>query len=377
MEIGTSIWRSGDGWSASKGSLRDDGAAQLVLAFGAPATFVDGAVIAGLHARHPNAAVLACSTAGEIDGAHVYDDSMVATAVRFEHTKVRAAEATIDGPADSFAVGERLGAALPPEGLTHVFVLSDGLSVNGSELAAGLARALPPNVNVTGGLAGDADRFGATYVHAGGVSSPRRVGVVGLYGDRLHVSYGSMGGWDTFGPERRVTRSKGNVLYELDGRSALDLYKEYLGPHAERLPASALLFPLAVRRESSTESLVRTILSVDEVARSMTFAGDVPEGWVARLMRTNFDRLVEGASAAATACADGAGAELAIFISCVGRKLVLKQRTEEELEAAVEVLGPGATATGFYSYGELAPFGRGQRCALHNQTMTITTLAER
>jgi hypothetical protein len=378
MESGTRVWKPGSGWTAPVGNLTDEGGAHLVLAFGSPACFRDPEVLASVHARHPGASVLGCSTVGEIQGARVLDDSLVATAVRFERARVRTAESDIAGPADSFAVGARLAAALPGEGLAHVFVLSDGLHVNGSELAAGLASALPPGVNVTGGLAGDADRFAETLVHAGGISAPHRVGVVGFYGEGLRVGYGSMGGWEAFGPERRVTRAQGNVLYELDGRSALDLYKQYLGPHAERLPASALLFPLSVRRGPGHESLVRTVLAVDEAEHSMTFAGDVPEGWTVRLMRTNFDNLVDGASTAATACVEGGGpaAQLAVFISCVGRKLVLKQRIEEELDAAIHVLGPAATTTGFYSYGELAPFGRGQSCALHNQTMTVTTFAE-
>jgi hypothetical protein len=188
-----------------------------------------------------------------------------------------------------------------------------------------------------------------------------------------------MGGWDSFGPERRITRSKGNVLFELDGRSALELYKEYLGSHASGLPASGLLFPLTLRSEETGESVVRTILAVNEADQSMTFAGDMPEQALARLMRANFDRLIDGAAGAARTCRQKLGEEktdLAILISCVGRKLVLKQRIEEEVEAVVEVLGETVVSTGFYSYGEISPFIPEARCALHNQTMTVTTLSE-
>ena len=193
----------------------------------------------------------------------------------------------------------------------------------------------------------------------------------------MRVGCGSMGGWDQFGPERRITRAAGNVLYELDGRSALALYREYLGEHAAALPASGLLFPLAIRAEEDDQPLVRTIMRVNEETQSLTFAGDMPEGWYARLMRANFDRLVDGAVGAARAgVADGVETELALLISCVGRKLILGQRVEEEVEAVREVVGAGAAMTGFYSYGELAPFKTGARCELHNQTMTITTLGE-
>ena len=206
------------------------------------------------------------------------------------------------------------------------------------------------------------------------------VGVVGLYGDRLRVGYGSMGGWDTFGPDRMITRSEGNVLFELDGEPALALYKRYLGEHAADLPASGLRFPLSLRNGSSENRVVRTILGVDEGKGSLTFAGDIPQGHHARLMKANVDRLIDGATGAATRSHEVVGSsspELAVLISCVGRRLVLGQRIEEETESVRRVLGPDAAQCGFYSYGEIAPFTPSARCELHNQTMTITTFAER
>jgi hypothetical protein len=200
-----------------------------------------------------------------------------------------------------------------------------------------------------------------------------------LYGSRLKVGFGSLGGWDSFGPERVVTRSKANVLYELDGRSALGLYRQYLGEQANGLPATGLLFPLSIRTRADETPVVRTILSIDEEAQSLTFAGDIPEGAYARLMNANFDRLIAGAAGAARTSYQAIGSTapgLAILISCVGRKLVLKQRIEEEVEAVRKVLGAHAVLTGFYSYGEISPFTPGARCELHNQTMTITTLSE-
>jgi hypothetical protein len=205
------------------------------------------------------------------------------------------------------------------------------------------------------------------------------VTAVGFYGDRIRIGHGSKGGWDRFGPERRVTKSQGNVLFELDGRPALQLYKEYLGDRASGLPATGLLFPLALRaKQTDSKSLVRTILGVNEHEQSLTFAGDIPEGAYAQLMKANFDRLVQGASEAATSTkllADGDSSALAVAISCVGRRLVLGGRTEEETEATLDVLPKGTKQVGFYSYGEISPYTAGS-CDLHNQTMTLTTLSE-
>ena len=375
MRVTQAHWSRDGGWS---GLERLDAAAHLVLLFGAGDALGWPGVLDAVRARAPHAVLAGCSTAGEIAGTRVFDGTVVATAATFEATGVRTTSTPIEGDADSFVAGHRLASGLLGPGLSHVLVFSDGLAVNGSQLAAGLAGALGADVQVTGGLAGDGTAFARTVVVADGAVSTGQATAVGLYGSRLRVGCASLGGWEPFGPERLVTRSRGNVLYELDGQSALTLYRRYLGPHAAGLPASALLFPLAVR-EAGRDAVVRTVLSVDEAAQSMTFAGDVPEGAHARLMKSNVDRLIDGATGAAhqSAAARGeADTQLALLISCVGRKLVLKQRTEEEVEAVRAVVGPHAVLTGFYSYGEISPFAAGGPCRLHNQTMTITTLSE-
>ncbi len=357
-----------------------NGSASLVLAFGARHHLEKGDVLAELKRRNPGATIVGCSTAGEISGTNVLDGSVVSTAIEFVKTTVASAQVFVKAPEDSREAGRRLARSIDHRGLVHAFVLSDGLNVNGSELVKGLTEALPAEVTVTGGLSGDDDRFEKTIVIWNDEALTSNVAIVGFYGESLRVGYGSLGGWDPFGPERVITRSRGNVLYELDSRSALELYKNYLGEQAAGLPATGLLFPLAVREDDETKTgVVRTILAVDDAEQSMTFAGDMPEGARARLMKANFDRLIDGATGAARTSYDalgGSNPELAILISCVGRKMVLKQRVEEEVEGVRDIVGEGTVLTGFYSYGEISPFTPSARCELHNQTMTVTTLSE-
>jgi hypothetical protein len=388
MRIEQKKWSAQNGWTpASRESLGNS--AQLVLVFSARSVLRQARVIQALRAMYPSALVLGCSTAGEICGTQVSDETLVATAVSFEQTQLRCATVNLGEAVSSFRAGELLAQALPGSissnnghdggRLVHVLVFSDGLKVNGSDLVAGLTKHLPAGTTLTGGLAGDGANFKETLVFSNNGPEKDSVAALGLYGARLKVGFGSLGGWDSFGPERLITRSKGNVLFELDGRSALGLYKQYLGEHAKELPASGLLFPLSLRTKAGETAVVRTILSIDEKAESMTFAGDVPEGAYARLMKANFDRLIDGATGAAQRCHQAltsSSFDLAILISCVGRKLVLKQRIEEEVEAVRDVLGERTVLTGFYSYGEISPFTPGARCELHNQTMTITTLSE-
>ncbi len=388
MKIEQSKWAGAKGWTPRPtGALADS--AQLVLLFGATDLLREGWLLEQVKSSYPHAHLLGCSTAGEICDTQVSDDSLVATAVSFEHTQVSCARVELSQVPDSCRAGQYLAQALPRavpvptasqlEELTHVLVLSDGLRINGSDLVRGLVQSLGEKVTVTGGLAGDGARFGETLVFCDSAPTKDTVAVLGLYGRRLQIGFGSLGGWDPFGPERLVTRAEGNVLYELDGHSALGLYKKYLGEHASGLPATGLLFPLSIHVKSGETGLVRTILAIDEREQSMTFAGDIPEGACARFMKANFDRLIDGAvGAAKTSCQamNSVTPDLALLISCVGRKLVLRQRIEEEVEGVRDILGARTILTGFYSYGEISPFTPGAKCELHNQTMTITTLSE-
>jgi hypothetical protein len=375
VQIDTFGWRPGTGWSTpAPGAL--DSERTLVVAFGDPDLGDDPVPFRDLAATFPRSTVIGCSTAGQILGAEVSDGGLAVAVARFDRTRIARATAPIDGAEGSFAAGQELARGLAEPELRTVFVLSEGLHVNGSELVRGLASVLPESVVVTGGLAGDADRFGRTWVLVDGAPVTGHACAVGLSGPAVRVGHGSKGGWDHFGIERRITRSAGNVLYELDGKPALALYKSYLGELASGLPATGLLFPLALRGEDGGQ-VVRTILAVDEAEQSMTFAGDMPQGVPAQLMMGTVDRLVAGAAEAAAGAADGAGdgPTLAIAVSCVGRRLLLDERIEEETVATLETLPAGAHQVGFYSYGELSP-GESGFCDLHNQTMTITTIRE-
>ena len=350
--------------------------ADWLLVFGASDAIAAPGLVDELRRRYPRAEVLGCSTAGEVLGTRVHDDSLAVTAIRFASTRVRIASLDLTPNASAVAAGEALALGFVGPGLRHVFVLCEGIHVNGSALIAGLLAALPPGVTVSGGLAADGVRMTTTAVLTAAGAGQHRIAAAGLYGDRIAIGHGSMGGWDPFGPERIITRAVGNVVYELDDQPALALYERYLGPHAPELPTSGLLFPLTVRAPDGGPAVTRTLLGIDRATGAIRFAGDMPVGHVARLMRANIDRLIDGASGAARACVArlGATAELALVVSCAGRRIVMGQRIEEELDALAEVLGPVPMA-GFYANGELGPAGV-VSCVLHNQTMTATTLRE-
>jgi hypothetical protein len=377
MKTEQRFWSCEEGWSedTSSETLKD---AQLVLLFGHPSNLKNESLFKNIRQSYPNAYILSGSTAGEIFKTRVYDNSLVVTAIWFESTTIKPAHLKIKDRKDSSLIGEELVRSFDPEGLSHVFVLADGLNVNGSELVKGITKHLPEGVGVTGGLVADGENFKETLIGADQISKSKNVVALGFYGTRLKIHYGSISGFEPFGPEREITRAEGNILYELDGEPALGLYKKYLGDRLQDLPTQCFYFPLYYYTYKMEKGIVRTILGVDERSGNMTIAGDLEQGGTVRLMKTNIDNLVKGAKDAARTCMNtgDSSPELAILMSCVGRKIIMKQRVEEEIEAIEEILGPQTDLTGFYSYGEIAPIGNSMSPHLHNQTMSITTFSE-
>ena len=374
MKLLQSSLKPGIGWNPPRPS-QEPFEADLVLAFGQRALLSHPDAFAGLTERFPSARIILTSTAGSFSDTVIEDDAIVCTALKLERSKASYAVERLASPADLEACCHRLGASVSAPDLRHVLIFSDGSIVNGTTLSMAFNKVLPPGVTLSGGLAGDGTDFIETIV---GLDAPPTSGMivaVGLCGSALQIAFGSSGGWSPFGPKRTVTASHDNVLEALDGKLALDLYKTYLGAEADALPASALRFPLHLTPPGHDNPVVRTILSIDEKEGTMTFAGDIPVDSTVQLMRASYEDLITGAETAATDASQDA--ELVLCVSCVGRRIVLGQRVEEELEGVRAVFGTGPVITGFYSYGELAPSGQEHKCQLHNQTMTITTLSER
>lgn len=352
--------------------------APLVLIFGNRYLLEEATIYDEVRQLFPDGHLVFASSCGEIVSGSVNDEHISITAISFEKSTFEVQTHNIgDANNDSEKAGFEVASKLSKEGLKHVFVLSEGSYVNGSALATGMHSALP-GVLITGGLCGDDGRFEKTLASYNDAPKEGEIVVIGFYGDTFEASFSIYGGWTPFGPERLVTKSKNNILYEIDGKPALDLYKTYLGDKASELPGSALIYPLNVKSKENDQSFVRTILNIDEKENAMILAGDVPEQSTVQLMMTNMDTIAAASETAALRAMEGRKnrPQLALLISCIGRKLVLDQRVEEEVEEVIGVIGDDVTITGMYSYGEIAPFHGERTCKLHNQTMTITLISE-
>ena len=352
--------------------------AQWVLVFGSSELIQSTELFDEIRKMYPNSYIMGCSSGGEIFGAAVIDDMVIITAVYLEKSSVKFSRYDLSDGECASQIGKKIMDSIVKEDLKHVFVLSEGLNMNGSKLVEGLRENNETNVPITGGLSADKVLFKNTYVIANDYAKQNQIVVAAFYGD-IKTGCASMGGWDTFGIERIVTKAVGNVLYEMDGKPVLDLYKEYLGDLAKDLSKNVLLFPLSIRERDSGYSFVRTVAAIDEEKKSLTFAGDIPVGSYCRLMKSNPYNLIEGSKQAISLSKDMIGEskiDMAILISCIGRKLVLKQMVDDEVQVVEDTVGKDTAISGFYSYGEISPYQKDTTCEFHNQTMTITLLTE-
>lgn len=351
----------------------------LVLVFGNRYMFEKDTIYSEIREMFPDGHIIFASSCAEISSNTVNNNSITITAIEFEKSNFLVKTSNVlNKDLDSFKTGDELIKQFPQDGLRYVFVLSEGSFINGSELTRGMSTSTKDNLIITGGLCGDDDRFEKTLASYNENPKEGELVAVGFYGETLEISFSIHGGWTPFGPERIVTKSDGNTLYELDGLPALDLYKKYLGEKAKDLPAAALLYPFSVTTEGERQSIVRSILNIDEEKNAVILAGDIKENAKVQLMMTNVDHIANASERAASQALEYRvnKPDLAILVSCIGRKLVLDQRVEEEIEEVIEVLGEDTVISGFYSYGEIAPFHGESACQLHNQTMTITLMSE-
>lgn len=352
--------------------------APLVLVFGNRYMLQDERLFDEVRELFPDGHLVFGSTSGEIMGENVWSATVSLTAMEMEKGRFLVKSHNVsDFDHKDVELGKSLCQEFPKEGLKHLFVVSEGSTVNGSDLITGIEEGGDGRTGLSGGLCGDDDRFELTLASYNEPPREGEVVAIGFYGDTLEITCANFGGWTPFGPERLITKSRKNILFELDGKPALDLYKRYLGDKANELPKSALLYPLSVKT-SDGNPIVRTILNIDEQRNAMILAGDVPEGSKVQLMMATVDDIAHGARSAAKLAVEGrkTAVQLALLVSCVGRKLVMDQRTEEEIEEVTQIIGKRAVVSGFYSYGEMAPFAGHNSCKLHNQTMTLTLISE-
>jgi len=349
----------------------------LVLVFGSRFLLEKEDIYSEIRSFFPNGHLVFGTTSGEIFLNRVFDDSVTFTAIEFEKGNfIVHTENILSHKKNAVKAGKALGKKFPEDNLKHLFVISEGSFVNGSDLITGLESQTLNKIPITGGLCGDGSRFEKTLASYNEKPKEGEIVVVGFYGDTLEITFAYGDGWIPFGPERTITKSSGNILWEIDNIPALNIYKNFLGEKASELPEAALFYPLSVKTPGSDYTIGRTILNIDEKNNTMIMAGDVPEGSLVQLTMAHVDNMSDAAINASEIAMKGRkkDPEIGLLTSCFSRKLVMDQRVEEEVEEVQYGIGADVAISGFYSYGEIASI-QGKSMLL-NQTLTLTLISE-
>ncbi len=324
--------------------------------------------------------LVGCTTDGEIHDAAVQTGSAVLGGMRSDRVDFSVAVAERVGE-DSERAGRDIALGLP-RSVRYIQLFSDGLTGNGSAMLRGISSVLGGHIPVSGGTAGDLGRFVRTWQFAGRRVMTDAAVAIGFSGD-VRVGTGAGSGWAPIGLAKTVTRAKGNVLYELNGKPALAVYERFLGRHACNLPQVGVEYPLMIvgghgsPNEDSNCMLLRATMSVDRKNGAIVFAGDIAEGATVHLTCGDRDAIQEAAGNAARMALEGLGDANPVMLfcySCMARKIVLGRHTVEELHRIRATVGKEIPMIGFYTYGEYCRPGAEGPSFLHNETATVSIL---
>lgn len=328
----------------------------------------------------PKSKIIGSSTSGEIQNGEINDNSIVCVVTKFANTRLKLISSPVNYETSALA-GRALSESLASPELKNILLFSEGLNVDGSALIKEMHQTLTQmkiNVPISGGLAGDGTRFINTFVIFDIEVKTCHAAALGFYGEHIQVFTGTGTGWDPFGPTRVITKAYRNTVYEIDGVPALQLYREHLKDDALNLPVSGVLFPLGVSW-GKDKNIVRSVAQIDEAQNGLIFASSIPENTTVQLMHSNVMKLIDAAENALDNCSldfTSGSPTLALIVSCIGRRLIMGQKTEDEIEIIRDRLPIHTEICGFYSYGEFAPTAHKQN-ELHNQTMTLIIFQER
>jgi hypothetical protein len=264
-----------------------------------------------------------------------------------------------------------------------VLIFLDILSGNGDNTLLGLQNKLGNQFPVYGGAAGDNLLFYETFQYIGRHASKGTVAGLGLSGD-YHVVGVAKHGFLPIGIGRKVTKSDGTTLYEIDNKSASSIYEEYFGEehlselHEGLLPSLAVSYPLGVFVPGSNELVLRNPVFVDQKG-AMTFASAIPEGSEVRLMISDIERGLETAEMIAKEVLqklDGRKPKAVIIINSVARRKMFGLRADEEIEVIQRIIGRDVPIAGYYTYAQIGGQSTGDETPFHNGSLLIWALAE-
>ena len=335
------------------------------------------------------------TTAGEIDSSGFSSQSVTIMAMSSDNLDFVTGigqDMSKDEKACSKSLTKDLASKTELSKASSLLIFPNGMGGDGIKMIEGLQEELGQDFEIVGGYLGDDERFEQTYQYYNGKVYKDAIPGVLLCNKQngYKTGIGVRSGFEPIGNRFYCSAAEGNVVKQFDGESALDLYKEFLGEErAQRLPGIALEYPFGLIDEKVSIGdkeyfQLRCGLAVDHDKGTISLAASIPEGSAITLTTASRNDIIKGAEQAAQQALEsleGAKPKAIMMFSCVGRKLVLGRRTQEEIDAVKNVLGKDVPIIGFYTYGEIGPIDKLKNdlkaTKFHNETVVLWALGEK
>ncbi|MFZ0491330.1 MAG: FIST N-terminal domain-containing protein [Salegentibacter sp.] len=236
---------------------------------------------------------------------------------------------------------------------------------DGHKMVSTLKKSLGPEKVYYGGMAGDDWSMNGTFVFANENETDSGIAAIVLDGDKIQLNGMAINGYKPMGISRTVTRSKGNLLYEIDGKPAVEMYLKYLGKNDQQddldvFKDVSVEYPFIVERDQNETVLVST-RDINEEENALVTDMDMPEGtnfWFAQ--PPGFDIVEEILEKAAMIKeSQKTKADALLVFSCAGRPPLLGPMVTEENEGLARIWN--APMAGFFTYGEYGRAYKGKQ----------------
>ncbi len=336
-------------------------------------------ILEGIAEAWPGLPLVGGSSDGEISTSLGFcHDSVLLTLLVGEGVTARVGVGRSISQSIESAVDEAMAEANVEDPKLCISVLAP--SSNGSEVVRALNRRLGQGCPILGGLSGDhRESFSKMKEFSGREVLTDSLPLLFLSGD-LECSWGVGSGWFPRGEQHVVTRSDGHMVYEIDGKPAIDAYQGHYGA----IPGGSLgEYPLAVYGdpEDSERWTLRAILDSNAEEGSLRFAGEVLEGSSVRFTEVLPEGILAGSTTSLASALEnypGDSPELAMVFSCAARKWVLGTQAQQEIDRLIACADSkdfsGLQIAGLYCFGEISPYSDGLLSTFHNETCVSLVL---
>lgn len=327
--------------------------------------------------KWPNLQLIGCTTDGEFSSEHGYvEDSIILTL--FSSNQIKFSSGYVDNASPNLEKDckEVLSKAIDSLSSTPklCILFSDAINTNGETVMGLLNTITDGKLPIVGGISADSWRFNQTKQFYNNISSPTISPFILLGGD-FEFSIGMDCGWEPIGDLGTVTRSEGNIVYEINNKPTLDFFKNFLGENTK----PTLELPVAVYDSSGNFSFMRTSFeNYNEEDGSVTFLGNIPVNYIVRITMVNRDSILTGTRISVNHAVNTISfcdsPVVALCFTCSARRVLLGTRTVEEYGLVRDIIGDKVKFAGFYTYGEFCPNLSNSVNEFHNETFVTLLL---